>query len=124
MAKIVKHSAALLRVSDDHPMSEGDAVSNSPGDHRKIELASTALDADGMLTIREIRKVRPEDVGLYVRPASVSLELSEEEASAFVPDLPVTPKPAPKRTPDPRTAVTAPQPKTGVAGTSGLPDFQ
>jgi hypothetical protein len=45
------------------------------------QLTSLALDDSGMVTVQ--KQVKPEDVGLYVRPASVVVEMSEEESAAL-----------------------------------------
>lgn len=84
MANVTKHPAVLLRTADDATVLASDQVANGPGDHRQMELISPDRDENGLLTIREIRKVRPEDIGMYVRPAFVTVDMSEAEADLYL----------------------------------------
>lgn len=111
--KVTKVPAALLRNSDNSQVGAGAVWQGPTGNGHVVMLQSDLPDSEGLITIQETYKVTPGSVGLHVRPAAVTLELSTEEAAPVLKDLqdfPASPAPPPP-------------PQTPPAG-GELPDFQ
>jgi hypothetical protein len=70
--------AALLYKSSSQPVPDGATLQSVAG--YQVKLISEVPDADGMITVQGVpHRVRPEDVGLCVVPASVTMVLTGAE---------------------------------------------
>jgi len=83
MPNIIHNLAALLNKDTSSQVSEGAVLQFNAG--YQVRLLSTLPDAEGMVTVQGFpQRVKPESVGLYFRPASVSMELTEVEAAPII----------------------------------------
>lgn len=113
MSEIIRTEAALLRLSNDEPVAAGASVTRV---NRPAVLLNAEPDANGMVTVQETYQIKPEDVGLYIRPAKVSVELSEHEAafmsqiaSTLQPVVSAVPAVFKAKTPEPPTVPDTPK---------------
>ena len=83
MPKITRVPAALLHMRGNNPAAVGDRLALSAAGHEAL-LVGTIPDSAGMVTVQETYQVKPEDVGLYVKPASVIMEMTEDEAKPVI----------------------------------------
>jgi hypothetical protein len=81
MPKVTTVPTALLR-QDNGLVQEGDMLTN--GTTRRVRLCSVIPDTNGMVTVQETYQVTPEQIGLHLRPETVILELTREEATAVL----------------------------------------
>lgn len=80
MPKITMSKAALLYKDSSQPVADGATLQSVAG--YQVKLISQAPDADGMIIVQGVpHRVKPEDVGLCVAPASVTMVLTEAEAA-------------------------------------------
>lgn len=84
MSNIVRTVAALLSMAGDTPVYAGDNLRSAGG--YDVKLISPLPDADGMVTVQGYpMRVTPSEVGLYFRPASVSImDMDEGQAGPVV----------------------------------------
>lgn len=81
MPKVTTIPTVLLR-EDGGLVQEGDMLIN--GATRRVRLCSVVPDTNGMVTVQETYQVTPEQIGLHIRPETVILELTREEATAVL----------------------------------------
>jgi hypothetical protein len=82
MPKNTRSPAALLR-ADGSTVSDGDVLPTSFAGHQ-ARLVGGVPDADGLVTVQETFRVRPEEVGLTYRPGSVTMVLTDDEAAVLL----------------------------------------
>jgi hypothetical protein len=85
MSRIVRTLAALLSMGvAGEVVQEGATLHAAAG--YDVRLLSSLPDADGLITVQGFpQKVKPEDVGLYFRPASLSImDMTEAQAVPVV----------------------------------------
>jgi hypothetical protein len=78
MPNINRTPAALLRKADHKAVADGDILPG-PADWQ-VRLRGSLPDQDGLVTVESVYRVRPGEVGLYVRPGSVTIEMTDAEA--------------------------------------------
>lgn len=82
MPKVTTIPTMLLR-QDGGLANEGDMMAY--GDtQRQVRLCDAVPDQNGQVTVQETFSVSPEQLGLHVRPETVVLELTREEAVAVL----------------------------------------
>ena len=86
MSKIISMSpAVLLRKSDNSAVTEGEQITIAPGHLARV--TDLTPDSSGKVTVLDIYQVRPEEIGLYFQPATVTVQMTADEAAVIMPQL-------------------------------------
>ncbi|SRR5712692_1256959 len=82
MADITRVPSVLVHQDSGKPAMEKDILTTTGGD---VQLLGISPDAEGLITVQAAPyRVRPEDAGLRLKPASVVMALTEAEAAPII----------------------------------------
>lgn len=82
MPKVTQIPTALLYGGG--LVQEGDMFPVLAQPDRRVKLVSAVPDPDGYVSVQEVYRIEPDKIGLDIRPETVVLELTRDEAVAVV----------------------------------------